>query len=338
MTELEGLLHDGSTSRSEPATLRVYQDGTARVESEDASRTFTFDELRVPPRLGNTPRRIGLPDGSELECSDNDAIDAMMASHGRAREGWLHRLESRLGAVVVATVVALVAGGWFAVHGIPVVAREAAFALSPELDARLGQGALEVLDQRLEASQLPDDRREELSRRFAAVVEQAPERHAYALVFRGGGSIGANAFALPDGTVLLTDELVALAEHDDEIVAVMAHEVGHVVHRHGLRQAIQSSLVAIAIVLVSGDLSSTTGFVAALPAALAESRFSRDFEREADDYALAYLEANDIPAKHFADLLRRLEAASGAGPEIPFLASHPSTDERVERLGEGHAR
>jgi Zn-dependent protease with chaperone function len=131
----------------------------------------------------------------------------------------------------------------------------------------------------------------------------------------------------------MTDELVALAEHDDELLAVLAHEVGHVIHRHGLRSAIQSSLLALAIVLVTGDLSSTSGFVAMLPTLLAESHYSRDFEREADDHALAYLLANDIDPGRFADLLVRMEQADGGDAlVVAFLSSHPSTQERIERL------
>ena len=111
--------------------------------------------------------------------------------------------------------------------------------------------------------------------------------------------------------MVLTDELVALAERDEELVAVLAHEIGHVVHRHGLRQTIQSSMLAISVILLTGDLSSASAFVAALPTALAESRFSREFEREADDYALEYLLAAGVSPTHFARMLSRLEEQAG---------------------------
>ncbi len=59
--------------------------------------------------------------------------------------------------------------------------------------------------------------------------------------FRASPIIGANAFALPGGIVIVTDQLMQLAEHDDEILAVLAHEIGHVKHRHVLRGLPQDS-------------------------------------------------------------------------------------------------
>jgi predicted Zn-dependent protease len=66
-------------------------------------------------------------------------------------------------------------------------------------------------------------------------------------------------------------------------------------------------------------------------AALANAKYSRDFEREADDYALVFLRRGGIAPQRFADILRRLEAA-GPGGAIEFLATHPDTDERVRRF------
>lgn len=334
--EISGRLHDGDTSRSRRATLRVYADGTVRLAVDGGERTLGIADLDVPARLGNTPRRIGLPDGSEFETEENAAVDALLDAHGPPRHDWLHRMENRLGAVVVATLCVLAAGALFVWRGVPLVAREVAFAVSPEVSAQIGRGTLDLLDRSFEVSGLPETRREELRARLQEMVRDAPEAYDFELVFRGGGSFGANAFALPSGTVIVTDELVQLAENDGELVAVLAHEVGHVVHRHGLRSAIQSSMLLLAIVIVTGDLSSTSSVVAALPTLLAEASFSRDFEREADDFALVYLRDAGIPPRRFADLLRRLEAEDGGIP-IPFIASHPTTEERIERLEEAGA-
>ena len=311
----------------------MYPDGTVRLAAEDdPEETLDFDALRISPRLGNTPRKLTLPQGREFETLDNDTVDALMAERGPKAHGWLHWLENRLGLVAAAAALVLVCGGLFVVYGVPAVAREAAFAVGPEWNARVGKGTLELLDQTFEESELPEDRRAELSAQFDRVVERASDEHQYTLLFRGGGIIGANAFALPSGTIVLTDELVALADSDEELISVLAHEVGHVVHRHGLRQTIQSSMLAVTLVLLTGDLSSASAFVAALPTALAESSFSREFEREADDYAIEYLQAEGIDPNHFARMLARLEDQAGEGFELSFLATHPTTKERIDRL------
>ncbi len=333
MRELRGQLHDGVSTGSRHAALRVYPDGTARLAVEgEPEETLELASITIPARLGGTPRKLALPGGREFETPDNDAVDGIVSEHRSARHGWLHWLENRLGVVAAAALMVLVAGGFFVVYGVPAIAREAAFAVDPAWNARVGQGTLELLDQTFEETKLSEARQAELEAHFARVVERASSDQDYTLLFRGGGPLGANAFALPSGAIVLTDELVELAERDEELISVLAHEVGHVVHRHGLRQTIQSSMLAVSLILLTGDLSSATAFVAALPTALAESRFSREFEREADDYAVEFRLAEGIEPDHFAQMLSRLAASSGEGFELSFLASHPSTLERIERL------
>ena len=259
-------------------------------------------------------------------------MDAIVARHGAPRAGWLHRLESRWTLAIGAAVLVLGAAALFGVKGIPAIAREAAYATPPETSEMLARGTMEILDQSFEPSELPAARADELRAIFERVTRDEPDDFAFELVFRGGGLVGANAFALPSGTIVLTDELVALAEHDEEIEAVLAHEVGHVVHRHGLRQAIQNSMLAVGIVLLVGDLSAASGLVAALPTALAEASFSREFELEADEHARAYLELHGIDPARLAHLLVRMEESYGEGIEIPFLSTHPATEDRIRAL------
>ena len=89
--------------------------------------------------------------------------------------------------------------------------------------------------------------------------------------------------ALPSGTLIVTDAFVMLAANDDEIVSVLAHEAGHVEHHHGLRLVFQNSVVALVITWLVGDVST---LLAAAPTALLQAKYSRDFERDADAYAV----------------------------------------------------
>jgi Zn-dependent protease with chaperone function len=152
------------------------------------------------------------------------------------------------------------------------------------------------------------------------------------LVFRGG--VGPNAFALPDGTVVATDELVELAHDDEEVLAVLAHEIGHVHHRHSLRMALQSSTVLLLISAYLGDVTQLTTISTALPGVYANASYSRELETEADTFALAYLDQNGIPHRRFADILRALQGQSGTDPDrgMQYLASHPPTSERIARF------
>ncbi|MFQ5989325.1 MAG: M48 family metallopeptidase [Candidatus Methylomirabilales bacterium] len=108
-------------------------------------------------------------------------------------------------------------------------------------------------------------------------------------------------------------------------------EIGHVIHRHALRSLLQNSVVVLAIASVTGDITSITALSATLPTMLLQAKYSRSFEMEADQFALQYLRAHDIPRKHFADILSRLEKESGYNSETHnYLASHPATSERMK--------
>jgi len=171
----------------------------------------------------------------------------------------------------------------------------------------------------------------------------------------------ANAFALPSGDVVLTDRLVALAADDEEVLAVAAHELGHLAHRHAVRQALERAALTTAVFLLAGDLSGVTGMLASLPVALVQLGYSRAMEREADAYAVRLLRAEGIPPAALARMLRRLDAAACtaaaeakeegarekrapreetgreaacAGPPA-WLSTHPLTEDRIRRIQNG---
>jgi predicted Zn-dependent protease len=334
---LEGHYYDGVTSRRRQASLALHDDGEVRLIADGEMRSLRFSELEIAPRVGNTPRSIFLPDVGKFETTQNDAVDAALERLGRASGSrLLHRLETRLRFVLAALAIVAVSVWGFVQHGLPALAKAAAFALPAETSAAIGQGTLEILDRAyLEPSTLEATARARVEELFAAVARDAAQPYDLRLRFRAGGAIGPNALALPSGDVILTDELVALCEHDGELVSVLAHEVGHLVQRHALRQAIQDSTVAAVAILLTGDLSSTSSLVASVPTLLVEARFSQAFEREADSYALAYLQRAAIDPAHFANLMRRMQEWTGGESSIAsFLSTHPSSAERIRRFSD----
>lgn len=135
--------------------------------------------------------------------------------------------------------------------------------------------------------------------------------------------------------MIVTDDLVDLATDADDVVAVLAHEVGHLEGRHGVRAVIRGALVSALITLVVGDVSA---LAAAAPAALLNARYSRDLEREADADAVDALRRAGIRPTRLADMLERMEAGHAkAGRESPtgafaYLSTHPTTEERLRTL------
>lgn len=229
--------------------------------------------------------------------------------------------------------------------GVPAGARYAAYRTSPAVAARLDEEVMTYLrDEMLEPSRLPVTRQAELKNQFAEVArwagghsgDHSKQHHSkqhYNLVLAHAPKLGVNAFALPAGTIVLTDQLVKFAHSDSEIMGVLAHETGHVTHRHGLASLYQSLGVGLLGVMLTGDL---TAAAMAAPAALVQSRYSRRAEYEADEAAAEYLLSHGGTTQPLRDFFTRLaeetenEEAGGTVPE--WLSSHPDTDKRIAHL------
>jgi Zn-dependent protease with chaperone function len=337
MTEVIAAYFDGRSSQPRAVRLRFAPDGWLHIEADGLQLAFPRDHVRIAARLGRTARFIHLPGEAHCETVDNDGVDAGLKAWGKGGGGrWLHRIETSWRLVVVSCVVLLAAGFLTVRYGLPAAAEKAAHALPASVTDRLGTDTLATLDRIVfEPSKLPAERQAEIRAKFSEMLEAAGDPMAYRLEFRDSGRMGPNAFALPSGELVMTDALVTLAEDDREILAVLAHEVGHVRHRHILRAVLQNSAVVVVFTLITGDVSSATAFGAALPTYLLQSKFSREFENEADAFAVDYLRKAGLEPRHLADILDRLTKAHRHDDDsdmLDYLSSHPPTAERRSRI------
>lgn len=325
---------DGKTSRPHAARVKAGPGGiSVSLEGNTSKSDLQFQQsvVRLGSRLGNTTRAIQLSQGARLETEDNGAVDelALMWNHSELRP---HLLESNVVVALVALLgVALISAAAF-IWGVPLAAKRVAQAIPDDVAFQLGSGTMETLDKILfEPSELSPARKLELETGFRTMAAAYP-RLPLQLVFRKAGM--PNAFALPNGTVVLTDELVDLAKSEDEIYAVLAHEIGHVEHRHTARIALESSAVGLLAMMVIGDASQAAGILGALPAIYANAQFSQSHETEADTFALKYMQASGLPPQAFADILQRMtgEVDQGAEEALKYISSHPTTSERIARF------
>ena len=331
MTWTRGRFFDGRSSTPYDVEVQIGIDGVVRITGAGPPRDYRLAEVEISERIGSTPRMLRFPDGSACEVADNEAIDAALEQlDAVSPQHRVHRLESRWHYALLA-VVALVVVAWATIQfGIPAAARHVAMAMPAATDHALGRQSLELLDSTMfEGTELSGERQAALRERFAAMTRDLQDGHVYRLEFRRGDEIGANAFALPSGIVVMTDELVELAQSDDELAAVLAHEVGHVVHRHSLRMLLQNSATSILMLALVGDISSASVLVASVPTVLVQAKHSRQFETEADDYAYAWLDRAGIDRRNFGAILGRLEEKYGGAGVPSWLSSHPPTAQRM---------
>ena len=341
MTAIRALYFDGKSSDGHQVTVILDAQRVLRVRGAGIELGWPLDQVRASDRIGGSQRYLYFPDSSQCETGDNDGVDRMFESREPAVVRLLHLWESGLGYALAAVVITVSAAFAAIFWGIPALAKQVAFALPAATETLIGRDALAALDRFVLApSRLQPERQAALRKLHAGMTAGMGQDQGgaggYRLEFRHGGRAGANALALPAGIIIMTDELVELSQDDRELEAVLAHEIGHLRQRHILRHILQDSATALLVAVTVGDLTSLTSLAAAAPTLLLQAKFSRDFEREADDFALGYLARRGIPLKMFAAILQRMEEkrhdGKNAGKDGPsYLSTHPATRERIER-------
>ena len=303
-----------------------------RVEADGEALDFPVGDVAISPRLGRMERIVTLPGHGQLQLADSPLLDAWFGERDRI-EGWAHRLERLRGAAIGAAVATVVAVVLFFHSGLPWMATKVAPMMPRAMERAIGTQAMALLDHtHLQPSRLPVARRHALDRAFRALAVGLPREFDYRLSFRHAPALGPNAFALPDGHIVVTDQLVELAENDRELLAVLAHEAGHHEHRHGMRQALESSAVVVVAGFLFGDLSGTGSLAISIPVLLLESGFSRDHERQADEFAFALLRRHGRSPEDFAAIMQRLADHHGdaAHEPVSYLSTHPPSRERID--------
>ena len=159
-------------------------------------------------------------------------------------------------------------------------------------------------------------------------VAPAPRFGDYTLVFRSMPKVGPNAFALPGGTVVVTDQLVRSFPETDVIAGVLGHEIAHVAEAHGLRQVYRSLGTYLLVALIVGDVGPILEDMLLEGGLLLSLSHSREHEREADRIGVMLAARAGYDPAAVARFFERMAAGKPAsGPS--WLSTHPATGERV---------
>jgi predicted Zn-dependent protease len=329
MSILKADYYDGKSSIRHPVSL-IFDGNVLKVVGASVDLQLDMRRVRRSLRIGNTPRWLYLPGGGACVTDDNDAVDQI--TRKRSYDRLLQRWESRPALAALAVGIVALFSWLLVTQAVPRAAKEIASRVPPEAETVLGQQALQGMDRVvLQPSTLSAERQAHLRERFRAMMLAAHDATPVRLEFRASPVLGPNAFALPSGIIVVLDDLVRLAVRDEEVLGVLAHEVGHVHYRHTVRQLLEGSAMALLVAGLTGDIASSTSLAAAAPALLLQMKYSRDDEREADDYAVETMTRAGLDGRALAVMLGRLEKAAHRSQRVgipTFLSSHPATEER----------
>jgi Zn-dependent protease with chaperone function len=301
---LQVAYYDGPDATRQAGTLEL-DGGFVTVRWRYHERREPVAKVRISAAMAGAPRRLTFPDGAFCEVAKEAMLDEMLlrAGYRAPRVSRRQAIRTTLG-ISAALIVMLAIVGY--AYGPSWLAHRAATMLRPDMKAALAVRTRFTLDSRyLKPTALSSERRAELIAGFNALryPPEAPEMNVNVL-FRSGPGLGADTLVLPDGTLVLLDELVQLGDHDEQLIALMAHELGHAHHGHSLETALRSDVWATLVYVLIRDV---TRLFRKMPENTLRLRYPPAFEAEASLYATDLLEANGIAASRLADLRRKLE-------------------------------
>ena len=331
---------DGLFARRHAVRLSAAE-GVLRLQGA-VERSYALADIALAEPFANAPAVLYFPDGARCEVSDAEGR-AWLVDTLDYRKPWVVRWQERTAAAVASLALLAALLGAAAVCGIPAAAERIAADIPPEADLSLGAAMLRALekDGTLKPSRFGA---EDLAKLQALKEFVLPRQPDLRVLLRDAPDIEENAFALPDGTIVLTDQMVIAAlnqsggfnDHSAAALGgILAHEAAHIRRRHSVHHLTRASLTAAASAWLFGDFSAVA---AGAPALLLELQYSREMETEADDYAIRVMRERKLSTVPLAELFETLDDDKQQTRWLDiadnYLSTHPGLAERSKRLRE----
>jgi len=295
-------------------------------------------QLSASPKLGNLPREIPLPDGSKLVVGADIDIDNLLQHN--STYSLLHNLEKNKISWIFATILMPVLLYLLIAHAIPSAAKQVAPLLGPKYSKIIDKQVLSTLDYlMLEESKLTIKEQETLEGIWSKLLQSLDNSEVnnsdtnFQLLIRNSEELGANAFALPGGTIVITDQLFSLLNNQPQaITAVLLHEMGHVKYHHSIQMVAEAASTTLLMSYFFGDLEGVAEIFSGSALTIVQNNFSRELEREADQFAIKKLKALGISPQAFADALTAISSPDEDSDLLEqYFSSHPMVKERIEQ-------
>lgn len=324
---------DGQISKAHNAQIHpVFYQGQAdglvvvwrNTDNTHQQKRYFAKNCEYLPSVDNSPHAIMLSDGARIEFLGSPP-DWIELQH-RSLFDNITKMENRWAWIGTGLMILCVFVFGLFRFGIPMASHHITQRLPSDVLMEAGNHAEEYVMKMTGPSALSKARQDEIK----ALYDKLDGNPKAKIIVRSGGDIGANALAIPNNTIVITDELIELSGDDNEILAVLAHEQGHLVHRHSLEQAISSIGVGVLVIVITGDASD---LILALPTMLAATQYSQAAEMEADKFAIDELKRLGISPLHLANFFEKMKKEDGNGQgHWSVLSTHPKTDKRIEQV------
>ncbi|MBM3469975.1 MAG: M48 family metallopeptidase [Armatimonadetes bacterium] len=340
-TTWSGSYFDGRTANRIPVTITVMATGLRLATVEGTFLWWPYEQLHLAQgALPGEQIRIerGLEPSETLVVSDEAFLSAIREAAPTAGRHLIPMFRRRhwAGVVLLAGAGAVIAGLAIYLWAIPALAEVAAAQMPRAWEERLGQAALESLAPT--TLRCADPQRDAALSEIVARLAAAGPGSAYTFRITVVDHPAVNAFAAPGGHLVVYLGMLRATQTPAEMAGVLAHEMQHILHRHGTKALFREVSMRALLSLAVGDAG---GLGQALEAAgtLGQLRYRRQDEEAADRDGMSLIQAARIDPNGMIGFLRRLsQEGPGAPHGLAYLSTHPLTAERIRQLERMAAR
>lgn len=314
---------DGRSAKAHPAEVEII-DGVLFIRADGAEHAWPLQGISVEHHAGEARLSHRRSRDARLVMPLAD-WKGLSGPHGQAIARRVGRRETSLVLGLAAIGLGMTA---FVFWGVPVLSGPLARATPVGFEQRMGQNfdnQMGVLFPRCEGAEgqylLAD-----LGRRIAAEADTP-----FGVRVRAVHAPMINAFALPGGPVLVTDDLIREARTPDELSAVIAHEVSHIEKRHVMQAVWRSLGIGLLLDAVVGGGSGAGQQAVLLAGQATDLRYGRDAESEADLRGQQLLHGLGLSSRGVATFFSRLDGreVGKAGDASEFMSTHPDSRRRA---------
>ena len=325
-----GVFFDGESAIPKEIELVFDIDKSVLVFETDTNQlhSWNLDKVSFQKKSKSLYLEYGNDPIQNIKINDNSFVNKIQ--HFRKKKGnlsWYHKLmDMGIKAHILFTVfIFLIIGlGYF--YAIPWAAEKAVVIIPEDYDSHLGATFFEqnMLFSNVDA---------EKTRALNLFAKELNLKNTKKLKFTVVDSPIVNAFALPDGNIVVFSGILNTMKNYDELVGLIGHEVAHVNHRHSMKMVCRNLSGYIFVSAILGDANGIMATIGDNVNNLQSLSYSRNFEHEADVEGFEIVALNKINPKGMSNLFKRLQEDEVVSiPE--FLSSHPVTAERIKDINE----
>ncbi|GHS84798.1 hypothetical protein FACS1894201_03680 [Bacteroidia bacterium] len=325
---IEAKYFDGQSSASRQITI-VYNEimNEFRLQTADGiSFVWQLEDLQFEQYGSMLEIRNKNYSDAILKIDNKDFSEKFYASMSQSKRIDIHTRLLNLGfskitAIAVCLLILIILAYFYV---LPPIAEKSAAFLPESFDNEIGNVFMDAF---LNENDI-DTTKTKYLEQFAAELNLQNRKPLRFTVVK---SKEVNAFALPNGQIVVFSAILKNMENSDELVALLGHEASHVNNRHSTKMLCRNLAGYMVVSLLFSDVNGVMAVLADNAQQLHSLSYSRGFEQEADEQGLKILMNNNVNPNGMVKLFERLEEESKISiPKI--ISSHPLTKERKENI------